>query len=119
MADTASLGELIGSLAGAIAPAPSSHRAAAPPPAVTPRRVPSPKPDREIEIRLRSGRRVRARIAPAIARRDDLAAVASAAAANDRQAFDALRSHREAIADLQRSCDELAKRVETLERRAA
>jgi hypothetical protein len=60
---------------------------------------------------LRNGRRVRAMIAPAVAHRRDLAAIARATADNDRRAFAALAHHRGAIQRLARSQRELAGQV--------
>jgi hypothetical protein len=117
MADTSPLGDLIESITGAIGPSAPERTSTAPPPVPAARRVPPPQPDRTVYVRLGSGRRIRARIAPAVARRDDLAAVASAAGENDARAFDALRRHRRAIAELQKSYDELSRKVEALERR--
>jgi len=116
MADASPLGNLIGSVASS---APSTSERAAPTGAApAARRVPQPRPDGDVDLRLRNGRRVRARIAPAVARRDDLAAVAKAAGENDRKAAGALRRHRAAITNLRRSHAELTKKVEELERRA-
>jgi hypothetical protein len=115
MTDVSSLGNLIGSAAFSA----SERSAPTEPAAPAARRVPQPRPDGDVDIRLRNGRRVRARIAPAVARRDDLAAVASAASENDRKAAGALRRHRAAIANLRRSHAELTKKVEELERRAS
>ena len=92
---------------------PADPKRAAPLPA--PRPVPQPAPDREVEIRLRDGRRLRARIAPGVARRRDLAAVAHASADNTRRAFDALRRQRTAIARLQRAHEAMEKKLAGLE----
>jgi hypothetical protein len=104
-------------LLDALAPAAPDPKRPVPGPAPAARSMPRPAPDREIEIRLRSGRRLRARIAPAVARRQDLVAVARVSADNTRRAFDTLRRHRGAIAGLKQSNEDLAKKVSTLEQR--
>lgn len=80
--------------------------------------VPRPGPDREVDIRLGNGRRLRARISPALARRTDLSAVARASAENNRRAFDALRRQRRAIERLRQSQDELAKKLIALQQQS-
>jgi hypothetical protein len=87
-------------------------------PAPVARPVPRPGPDREVEIRLRDGRRMRARISPAVARRTDLSAVARASAENNRRAFDALRRQRRAIERLRQAQDQLAKRLTSQEQQS-
>ena len=115
MAKTSPLGNLIGSLVPSSVERQADTELAAP----VARRLPSPRPDGEVVVRLRNGRRVRARITPGVARRADLAGVARAAASNDRRAAAALRRHRAAIAELRQSREELTKKVEALERRAS
>jgi hypothetical protein len=88
------------------------------PPAARPRSMPRPRPDREVEIRLQNGRRMRATIAPAIARRSDLSALARTFAGNDRRAFAALHRHRAAIARLTEAQRELADKVAALQSQA-
>src|SRR5262245_40365822 len=114
MADISTLGNLFGSAAAA-APAKGPAATAAAP---APRRVPPPQPDGDVDLRLRNGRRLAGRIAPAVARREDLAAVAKATDENHRRTARALRRHRAAIADLRKSNADLTKKVEELERRA-
>lgn len=82
------------------------------------RRVPEPGPDRDLEIRLPSGRRLRARISPAVARRKDLAALARASAENGRRTFHALRRQRGALVRLSQSQDELARKLSALEQQS-
>src|SRR5687767_14224838 len=84
-------------------------------PAPAARPMPRPGPDREIQIRLPGGRRIRARISPVVARRKDLSAVARASAENTRRAFDALRRQRRVIERLSRSQDELARKLTTVQ----
>lgn len=79
------------------------------------RTMPHPGPDREVVIRLRDGRRLRAMISPAIARRRDLSAVARASAENNRRAFAALGGHHSAIQRLARSQQELAGKVAAMQ----
>jgi len=97
---------------------PSDRQAAAKIPAAVSQRIPQPAPAKAIDIRFANGRRVRAVIAPAVARRRDLAAVARASAVNDRRAFAALRRHRAAIRRLKQSNTELAAKVSTLQAQA-
>jgi hypothetical protein len=83
-------------------------------------RVPTPPAppgsDREVQITLASGRRVRAIIAPAVARRRDLASIARANADNHRRSLDALRRQRRSIQRLTRSQKALAEKVERLQK---
>ena len=118
MADIGPVNDLLGAVAEAMKPAAPPPRKAAALRAPAARRMPQPGPDREIQIQLADGRRLRARIAPGVARRRDLAAVARATAENDRRAFGALRRQRAAIEDLRRTNDELTKKVAALEQRA-
>src|SRR3954471_20833787 len=67
----------------------SSPEPNSPPP--RPQRTPRPGPDRPVEIRLQGGGRFRAVLSPAVAKRSDLDAIGRASAANDRQAFAAIR----------------------------
>jgi len=104
-------------LLDALIPRPSDRPDGGAIPAPIARPVPHPRSDREINIRLRDGRQLRARIAPAMARRQDLAALARASADNTRRTFDALRRHRDEIGRLVQSRDDLGKRVTALEQR--
>jgi hypothetical protein len=101
-----------------IAPDPQQARPATPIPAAVARRVPQPGGRKAIEIRFANGQRVRATIAPAVARRRDLAALARVSGDNDRRAFAALRRHRTAIHRLTRSQTDLSKKVSTLQAQA-
>jgi hypothetical protein len=104
-------------LLNALMPAPQERQPAVPIPAPKARPMPQLSRERNVEIRLRNGRRVLARIAPAVARKRDLGAVARASEDNTRFAFDALARHRSAIGGLRRSQEELAKKVTDLEQR--
>jgi hypothetical protein len=84
---------------------------AAPGPAPLARPMPPLSPDRGVEIQLPNGRRVRALLSPAVARRTDLSAVRRISAANDRRAFAAIRR-------LSRSQKDLADKMTALEGQA-
>jgi len=98
--------------------APPDRQPAPPIPAAIPEPVPQPGSARAVDLRLTNGRRIRAVIAPAVARRRDLAAVARASAINDRRSFAALRRHRAAIARLDRSTAELNDKITALQEQA-
>jgi hypothetical protein len=104
-------------LLDALMPAPTEREPAVPIPTPKARPMPRLSRERDVEIRLRNGRRIRARIAPEVARGRDLAAVARATADNTRLAFDALGRHRKAITGLSQSQEELARKVTALEQR--
>ena len=94
------------------APGPAAAAAAAPQP------TPRPGPDWPVEIRLSNGRRLRAVLTPAAARRSDLAAFGRVSAANDRQALAAIQRQGEALESLKRSHEELARKVAALQEQA-
>jgi hypothetical protein len=75
-------------------------------------------PDWPVEIRLPKGRRLRATLSPAPARRSDLAAVGRVSAANDRHALAAIQRQGEALESLRQSHEELARKVEALQAQA-
>src|SRR5688572_28212605 len=79
-------------------------------PAAVARPIPQPRPGREIQITLRNGRRVRAKVTD-VGRRSDLSAVARASAENHRRAFESLGRHRRAIESLARSHGALTDKV--------
>lgn len=87
-------------------------------PVSTAQPMPRPGPPREVSLRLPNGRRMRARISPAVAYRRDVEAVARVSAANTRRAFTALGHHRGAIEELRRSQGELQEKVQTLQNQA-
>jgi hypothetical protein len=71
-----------------------------------------------VEIRLPKGRRLRATLTPAPARRSDLAAVGRVSAANDRHAAAAIQRQGEALESLKQSHEELARKVDALQAQA-
>jgi hypothetical protein len=85
---------------------------------VVPRALPQLDPSPPVEIRLPNGRRVPATVSPAPARRSDVIALARVNDANDRQAFAAIRDQSEALGNLQRSHDELAEKVASMQRQS-
>ena len=96
----------------------SRTRAEAPLPMHAPKAIAQPAPDRDVQIITADGRRVRARIAPAVARRRDVERIARASAENDRRAFRAITRQRRAIQDIRRSQQELSTTVKRMELRA-
>lgn len=113
MLDRAPVDNLIAAVSNALRRDASASR-----PAPVARAVPRVGPDRDIDIRLPDGRRLRARISPAVARRKDLSAIARVGAENDRRAFHALRRQRQAIRQLRQSQAALAKQLTALEQQS-
>ena len=80
--------------------------------------MPRLEPDWPLEIKLQNGRKVRATLTPAVARRQDLAAIGRVSAANDREALGAITQQREALETVRRSHEALAKKVTALQAQA-
>ncbi|HYD40167.1 MAG TPA: hypothetical protein VEB43_05015 [Anaeromyxobacter sp.] len=84
--------------------------------------VPAPLPPlarpRPLRLRLPDGRIAEAVSGPALAQRDELAAIARAGAANDRTAFAMLAAQRRAVQDLERATEEARARLAGLEQRS-
>src|SRR5260221_10660930 len=76
--------------------APTAPATPLPKPAV-PRLAPKVAPDWPVDIRFADGRRLRATIAPGVARRRDLVALSRVGEANDRRAFAAIAHQRESL----------------------
>ena len=87
-------------------------------PTVAPLPLPDQAKARPVAIRLPNGRRLTAVLNPGLATRSDVAAIVRASADNNRRAFGALQAQRAAIDRLQRSQDQLAAKLASLEKRA-
>jgi hypothetical protein len=86
--------------------------------AAAPQAVPRLAPDSPLEIRLQNGRKLRATFTPAVARRDDLAALGRVSAANDRRALAAVKQQSDALEALKRSHEELSEKFTALQEQA-
>jgi hypothetical protein len=105
---------LLDRLRAVAAPAPSPGGPPVPDARFVPRPVPPPAPARQVQIRLASGRTVKM----ALASRADLAGLATATAANDRQAFALLAQHQAALDGLALDQEALARKVAELAERS-
>ena len=79
------------------------------------RPLPAQQRGREVVIRLSNGRRARAVIAPEVARRSDVAAIARASADNHRRGFKALRRQSREIERLREVQQAMKEKVEALQ----